>query len=367
MNFESVAKATKHAASQVSDKASQVSDKASQAVKQANPLDKLTSGILAPIRYLSIIALVVYFVLFLMHCWRFKQTRNKHHAVMAFSLLLAVTGTILQLATRESKIIAISFPVNAAANFVALSLCAYLLGRWSRSMDGFSSAINRFAYPISILWSCAFAFGSASVVLAWVLIISLFNTHNIIVIIAKFAFFFPLFYVGHSILIAGTSTLLSYALAMFITCPRHNAPGVAIKRRQIVLLVVLFALLSGASLSMLFFVPYPSYCIMAVFYLAALFPQTALTGFDAEPCLVVASSEMASASARVASEPSHGRSTKKKPSPPSHLRVMHLPNADLASNGPLSCIAGIHRLSPATSPGELESVMINDEPERRRK
>lgn len=350
----------KAAGKKASDTFSDVKDKAEKTVQQVNPLDHLKSTILAPIQLLSIIALVVYLVLFLLHCWRFKQTKTKHHAVMAFALLLATIGMILQVASREFHIVAISMPMTASADLVALCLCAYLLGRWGRSMEGFSSLLNRLACPIGILWCCGFVLGTAIVTLAWGLIINLLSDRNILTIIAKFFFFFPLFYVGHGIIIIGASALLVYALLMLVWCPRHKVPSVQVKRRQMMLMVVLLALLFGASLSMLLFIPYSSYGIMALFYMTTLFPQSALTGFDAEPSLVISSTEGPAAMTsvtRVAPE-SNGRSSKK--SGASHLRVMRLPNTDLESDGPPSCIAGIHKMSPTVSASELESVTIHE-------
>ncbi|KAI8056225.1 hypothetical protein BDF22DRAFT_674447 [Syncephalis plumigaleata] len=317
-----------------------VKDKAGNVLHKINPLDHLKETILTPVQLLSIIALAIYFALFLLHCWRFKQTRTKHHAVMAFGLLLATISMILQVASHEFHIVAISMPITALANLIAFCLCAYLLGRWSRSMEGFSGILNRLATPITILLSCAFVLGTAIVAMSWGLIVNLLFDDNIITVIAKFFFFFPLYYVGHSLLIFGAGVLLIYALLMLIFCPRHNIPSVRVKRRQMMLLVVLIALLLGASLSMLLFEPYPSYCIMALFYMAH---------YSRGPAAMASMT-------RVTPE-SNGRSSKK--SGGNHLRVMHLPNADLESDGPPSCIAGIHKMSPTVSANELESVTIH--------
>ncbi|KAI9597140.1 hypothetical protein BDF19DRAFT_421083 [Syncephalis fuscata] len=365
MVLDDVKSAISKSGNVIKEQTSKAQEQAIKIKDAVDPLKHLKSTILTPVLYLSIIALVVYFGLFLLHCWRFRQTRTKYHAVMAFSLLIACSGMITQLASHDYRVVAISLSINSLSNLIALGLTTFLIIRWGRSMKGFPSLLNSLIYPIGISWFCFFSFGSIIIGLAWALVINLLANDNYFIATIKFLLFMPLYWIGHWFIISGTSSLTSYSFMLFVRCPSHKTPGMQTKRKQALLLSVMFALLLGTNISMLLFVPYPSYCVMAVYYAITLFPQTALSSIGDEPCLVVTQQEMGSPSnsqsPRVTPEPA---SRYHKKSPPSNLRIMHLSNNNAATtrhNEPPSCVAGIRRTSPTVATGELESVVISDE------
>jgi hypothetical protein len=155
-------------------------------------------------------------------------------------------------------------------------------------MTTFASTLNRFAFYTGLIWSALFSVAAIILIVAWSIIVGVLSTgSNPSDIADKMFLFFTLYYTGNGMMIGGTIILTIYALCLLFKFPRHTTPGMLIKRKQVMLLVVLFNTLLVSGAIMLILMPYLSYCVMAIYYTVTLFPRTALTGFEAEPCLIV--------------------------------------------------------------------------------
>ncbi|KAI9598599.1 hypothetical protein BDF19DRAFT_430825 [Syncephalis fuscata] len=204
---------------------------------EINPLDQIKSSALASVWMLDVMLLAVYLSLCTLHCWRYAQTKQ---------------NTIL-----------------------------------GRSMTTFESTLNRVAFPVGITWSIVFGISTTLIVAAWAIMINMLSWSDISAVVARFKLFLTLFYIGSSLIIIGTSVLAIYAFCVFLKFPKYTTPGMLIKRKQILLLLGLFLILLGSTISLMLFVPYASYGLMAVYYCVTLFPQTAMMGFETEPCLII--------------------------------------------------------------------------------
>jgi hypothetical protein len=114
------------AATTIPDKNMMVAD-----VKELNPpIDHIESALRAPFWELPTLVLAVYVSLLILHCWRYRQTRTRHHIVIGLALLIACVGLGFPVTSDELHIIALSFPLMSFANLLAFALPAYLLACW---------------------------------------------------------------------------------------------------------------------------------------------------------------------------------------------------------------------------------------------
>ncbi|RKP05586.1 hypothetical protein THASP1DRAFT_32574 [Thamnocephalis sphaerospora] len=206
---------------------------------------------------MSVVMLSLYLFFSLLHVWRYRQTKIKMHGVMILALLMNVATFILQIFRHYMPFI------GASASLLMLAVPAYFLFLWARSMSLYIQHKDRVVLIAVVAALCVGAVGIGLVTTFWVLVReSVFN------IVTKL----PLFRAGYIVALCGEALLMATCVALLVGMKR-DGDNVATKVKQLVRLLLLFAMLFIADITMLFFQPFASYGAVVVFQLVMLFPR----------------------------------------------------------------------------------------------
>jgi hypothetical protein len=206
---------------------------------------------------MSLVMLGLYMFFSLLHTWRFGQYGSKVHLVMVVGLVMSMTTFLMQLIGNYMPF------VGAAANAIMLFVPATLLLFWIHSMKSYIKLDHRHMLGVVGVGMLVGLIGISIVTTFWTLVYE-----KITNAVSKI----ELVHTGYIVTLCGEGILILVCIVL-LACIRRGSDGVGVKIKQMIRLLLLFALLFAADINMVLFEPFASYGCTIAFQLLMIFPR----------------------------------------------------------------------------------------------
>ncbi|RKP04916.1 hypothetical protein THASP1DRAFT_33262 [Thamnocephalis sphaerospora] len=219
-----------------------------------------------------IIVLIVFLIAGGFHVFRYTQLRNKFHLALGFAALLQIVVAGLTLG-------GIFVPFLGPLSFwIIISVPAYLLGTWARSMSKHIGAMRSSRiFNTSIIWAGLFGVGVIMVMVFLILVLY---------VDIYYALTLPsLARAGYGIIIAGELALLLICIWQYTEIANASA-ALAVKRKQLTWLIILFGVLVIASICDVVGssgAGYASGVMLMIYFVVTLSAVDAISGYHIPP------------------------------------------------------------------------------------